>query len=95
MDQAGSLGKLEVLARWGNAARGLADTLRTLQARPYGPYLLGMVTLGLVAFGTYSSSEAGYRRIDLRSASTRRRPPGPPPVRSNTEVPTWSMPTRC
>lgn len=59
MDQAASVGKLAVLARWGNAARGLADTLRALQIQPYVPYLLGMVTLGPVAFGTYSSAEAG------------------------------------
>ncbi len=45
-------------------ARGLQGALRTLQQQPYGWILLGIVALGLVAFGVYSLIEAWYRRID-------------------------------
>jgi hypothetical protein len=45
-------------------ARGLQGALQTLQQQPYGWILLGIVALGLVAFGVYSLIEAWYRRID-------------------------------
>ena len=45
-------------------ARGLRGALQTLQQQPYGWILLGVVALGLVAFGVYSLIEARYRRID-------------------------------
>jgi hypothetical protein len=45
-------------------ARGLQGALETLQRQPYGWILLGIVALGLVAFGVYSLIEAWYRRID-------------------------------
>jgi uncharacterized membrane protein YidH (DUF202 family) len=45
-------------------ARGLQGALETLQQQPYGWILLGIVALGLVAFGVYSLIEAWYRRID-------------------------------
>ncbi len=45
-------------------ARGLKGALDTLEAQPFGPWMLGMVGTGLVAFGIYSLIEAGYRRID-------------------------------
>lgn len=44
-------------------ARGLAGALATLAQQPYGPWLLGLVAVGLVAFGVYSLVEARYRRI--------------------------------
>jgi hypothetical protein len=44
-------------------ARGLSGALDTLAAQPFGPWLLGAVALGLVAFGAYSILEARYRRI--------------------------------
>jgi Domain of Unknown Function (DUF1206) len=44
-------------------ARGLSGALDTLAAQPFGPWLLGLVALGLVAFGAYSILEARYRRI--------------------------------
>jgi Domain of Unknown Function (DUF1206) len=44
-------------------ARGLAGALDTLASQPFGPWLLGLVALGLVAFGAYSILEARYRRI--------------------------------
>jgi hypothetical protein len=46
-------------------ARGLQGALQTLQQQPYGWILLGVVALGLVAFGVYSLIEARYRRIEL------------------------------
>lgn len=44
-------------------ARGLGGALETLASQPYGPWLLGLVALGLVAYGAYSFLEARYRRI--------------------------------
>lgn len=44
-------------------ARGLSGALDTLASQPFGPWLLGLVALGLVAFGAYSILEARYRRI--------------------------------
>jgi hypothetical protein len=43
---------------------GLGKALQTLQAQPYGPWLLGVVAAGLFAFGIYSIVEGWYRRID-------------------------------
>lgn len=44
-------------------ARGLGGALALLAGQPYGPWLLGLVALGLVAFGAYSLLLARYRRI--------------------------------
>jgi hypothetical protein len=44
-------------------ARGLQGALESLQGQVYGPILLGVVALGLVAFGIYSILEMRYRRI--------------------------------
>lgn len=44
-------------------ARGLAGALETLARQPFGPWLLGIVALGLVAYGAYSILQARYRRI--------------------------------
>ncbi len=44
-------------------ARGLGGTLSTLQGQPYGPYLLGVVAVGLVLYGVYLGVEARYRDI--------------------------------
>ncbi len=44
-------------------ARGLGGALETLASQPSGPWLLGLVALGLVAYGAYSFLEARYRRI--------------------------------
>ena len=45
-------------------ARGLKGALESLQGQVYGPILLGIVALGLVAFGIYSMVEMRYRRIE-------------------------------
>ena len=45
-------------------ARGFQGALDALRQQPYGPWLLGVVALGLIAFGFYSIIESFYRRID-------------------------------
>ena len=42
-------------------ARGLDGVLQTLQNQPFGPYLLGIAALGLIAYGVYCLVEARYR----------------------------------
>jgi hypothetical protein len=44
-------------------ARGLDGALRALQQQSYGPWLLGLVALGLIGYGIYQLVEARYRRI--------------------------------
>jgi Na+/proline symporter len=47
-----------------NQARGLDGALKALAQQPYGPWLLGIVALGLVAYGIYQGVQARYRRIN-------------------------------
>jgi hypothetical protein len=44
-------------------AVGLDGALTKVLKAEYGPWLLGFVAAGLIAFGVYSMSEARYRRI--------------------------------
>jgi Domain of Unknown Function (DUF1206) len=44
-------------------AKGLDTALSELQHLPFGPVLLGIVALGLIAYGVYSFVEARYRRL--------------------------------
>jgi len=46
-----------------NKAVGLDGALAKLAHHSYGPFLLGLVAAGLIAFGVYSLSDARYRRI--------------------------------
>lgn len=46
-----------------NEARGLGGALQTLSRQPFGPYILGTVALGLIAYGTFMFVVARYRRI--------------------------------
>jgi hypothetical protein len=46
-------------------ARGIDSTLATLAAQPFGPWLLGFVALGFVAYGLFLFAEACYRRMVL------------------------------
>jgi Domain of Unknown Function (DUF1206) len=46
-------------------ARGLSGALRTIEQQPFGPWVLGVVALGLVAYGLYMLVLARYRRIML------------------------------
>jgi Domain of Unknown Function (DUF1206) len=52
------------MARAGEA-RGLGGALRALEERPSGPWLLGAVALGLVAYALHMLLLARYRRIDV------------------------------
>ncbi len=45
-------------------ARGLGGALRTLAGQPFGPYVLGTIALGLVAYGAFMFVVARYRRIE-------------------------------
>ena len=44
-------------------ARGLAGALRALGHQGHGPWLLGVVAVGLIAYGALSLVDARYRRI--------------------------------
>ncbi len=44
-------------------ALGLGGALRTLARQPFGPYLLGAVAVGLVAYGAFMFVMARYRKI--------------------------------
>ena len=44
-------------------ARGLSGALRALEQQSYGQWLLGIVALGLIAYGFYMLVQARYRRI--------------------------------
>lgn len=46
-----------------NKAVGLDGALAKLTHNSYGPYLLGIVAAGLIAFALFSFSDARYRRI--------------------------------
>lgn len=44
-------------------ARGMAGALRAIRHQPYGPYLLGAVAAGLLAYGLYQLVRAKYQRL--------------------------------
>lgn len=44
--------------------RGLDGALQSLSRQPYGPWLLGIVALGLIAYGIHMGVQARYRRIN-------------------------------
>jgi len=44
-------------------AKGLDSALKELLMQPFGPVLLAVVALGLIAYGVYSFVEARYRRV--------------------------------
>lgn len=46
-----------------NQARGLGGALAALAQQPYGPWILAVVAIGLVAYGIYLLVEARYRRV--------------------------------
>ena len=60
------IGGFLLLAAWQSdpsEAVGLGGSLRALRDQPYGPYLLGLMGLGLVAYAFYSFVAARYRHI--------------------------------
>jgi hypothetical protein len=63
------IGAFLMIAAWQadpSEAKGLGSALRSLRDQPYGPWLLGFVGLGLVAFAFYSFVAARHRRITTR-----------------------------
>jgi uncharacterized membrane protein len=44
-------------------AKGIDSALRALAHTPLGPWLLGLVAIGLVLFGVYSCCEARWRQV--------------------------------
>ena len=44
-------------------ARGLDGALRELAGQPFGPWMLGLVALGIAAFGVYCFYQARYRKV--------------------------------
>ena len=46
-----------------NDARGLDSALVELLKQPFGPWLVGIVAIGLIAYGVYSFVEARYRKV--------------------------------
>lgn len=62
----GLIGWFLLRAAWefdAKEAVGLDGALAKILRADYGPWLLGLVTAGLVAFAAYSISEARYRKI--------------------------------
>lgn len=47
----------------GSEARGLGGALTVLAQQPFGSWILGIVALGLTAYGIYSLIQARYRRF--------------------------------
>ena len=45
-------------------AKGIAGALEALQRQPYGPWLLGTIAVGLIAYGVYEFVKARYRQIN-------------------------------
>ncbi len=52
-----------------NQAKGLDGALLALAEKPYGQVLLGVVALGLIAFGIYSMLCARWMRIPIRRSA--------------------------
>jgi hypothetical protein len=60
-------GAFVTLASWQadpEQTRGLGGALETLVRQPYGPYLLGLVATGLIAYGFFMLVVARYRDIE-------------------------------
>lgn len=64
----GLIGALLVYAAWRyapNQAAGISGALQALRQQPYGPWLLGAVAVGLIAFGLAQIAKARYRQIRI------------------------------
>ncbi len=46
-------------------AKGIGSALDLLAEQPYGPFLLGVVAIGLVSYGLFMLVQAKYRRISI------------------------------
>lgn len=47
-------------------AQGLSGALNEIARQPFGPWLLGLVALGLIAYGIYKLAQARYHRVLTR-----------------------------
>ncbi|MEO7050518.1 MAG: DUF1206 domain-containing protein [Rhodanobacter sp.] len=64
----GLIGALLVHAAWRydpSQAGGISGALQTMRDQAYGPWLLGAVAAGLIAFGLAQIAKARYRRIRI------------------------------
>ncbi len=62
----GLVGAFLVHAAWrrdAEKATGIAGALAALKRQPYGPWLLGAVAVGLMAYGVFQIAKARYREI--------------------------------
>jgi hypothetical protein len=62
------IGGFLVQAGWtvdASKAGGLGQSFAALARQPYGPWLLGLVAAGLIAYAVYAATLARYRRIDV------------------------------
>lgn len=44
--------------------RGLGEALQVLEQQPYGAWIMGIVAIGLIAYGIYTIIQGRYRRLD-------------------------------
>jgi hypothetical protein len=68
----GMIGAFLLQAAWQaqpSEAKGLGSTLQELVQQPFGPWLLGIVAIGLIAYGVFMGFMARYRRFNLPSSS--------------------------
>ena len=64
----GLIGALLVYAAWRydpSQAGGISGALQSMRHQPYGPWLLGAVGVGLIAFGLAQITKARYRQIRI------------------------------
>lgn len=60
------IGGFLIVAAWRadpSRARGLGESLETLERQPFGPWLLGLVAIGLALYGAHQIVKARLRRI--------------------------------
>jgi hypothetical protein len=68
----GMIGAFLLQAAWQaqpSEAKGLGSSLQELVQQPFGPWLLGIVAIGLIAYGVFMGFMARYRRFNLPSSS--------------------------
>jgi len=59
-------GALVVVAAWNSEpskAGGVDTAVTSLRDLPYGPFLIAVIAVGLIAFGLFGLAEARYRRV--------------------------------